>query len=60
MQEYPRNQRNITKAKAIEILKKNGVKISEEEAEIVLEFMYFIGKLAVNQYFRKFKNDETS
>jgi len=60
MQEYPHNKTTITKSKAVEILNKNGSIITEQEAEIILEFMYFIGKLAVNQYFNEFKDDETS
>ena len=53
-------KRKITAEIAVKILKKNNIEVDEKEAEIILEFMYFIGKLAVNQYFNEFKDDETS
>ncbi|EDM37051.1 hypothetical protein PBAL39_04613 [Pedobacter sp. BAL39] len=34
---------------AIEILAKNGVKMDREEAKKVLEILYFLVKLSVNQ-----------
>jgi len=46
-------KRNITTEKAIAILKKNGVEIDEKNAEKVLDFMYFLAKLIVNQNFKK-------
>jgi hypothetical protein len=42
-------KRNITPQIAKEILKKNGVEVSEDEAEKILELMYFFAKLVVNQ-----------
>ena len=47
--------RNITPQQAVKILEQNGVKISEKEAAEILDFLYFLGKLTVNQYF---KNDK--
>jgi uncharacterized protein YneF (UPF0154 family) len=44
---------NITPEKAEEILGKNGVKLSEKKAEEVLDLMYFLAKLIVNQSFKK-------
>ncbi len=41
------NKRNITAAKAIEILAKHGTKVTPEEAQIILDFMYKFGKLAI-------------
>ncbi|MDN3585003.1 hypothetical protein [Mucilaginibacter flavus] len=42
-------KRNVTTAQAIAILKKNGREVSEKEAEKILEMMYFLAKLVVNQ-----------
>jgi hypothetical protein len=39
----------ITPEKAVEILKKHGTVVTLEEAKIILNFMYIIGRLAVNQ-----------
>lgn len=46
-------KRNITTQKAIEILSKNGVKLSEKKAEEVLDLMYFLARLIINQNFKK-------
>lgn len=46
-------KRNITPQKAVEILCKSGINISEKEAEKVLDFMYFLAKLVVDQNFKK-------
>lgn len=46
-------KRNITTQKAIEILSKDGVKLSEKKAEEVLDLMYFLARLIVNQNFKK-------
>ena len=46
-------KRGITPQKAIDLLKKNGVELSEKEAEKVLDIMYFFAKLIVNQNFKK-------
>lgn len=46
-------KRSITPEKAVEILGKNGVKLSEKKAEEVLDLMYFLAKLIVNQTFKK-------
>jgi hypothetical protein len=40
-------KRNVTPAKAIEILAQNGTKVTVEEAKIILDFMYKFGKLAI-------------
>jgi len=42
-------KRNITPEQAIAILKKNGREVNEKEAEKILEFLYFLAKLIVNQ-----------
>ena len=43
-------KRNITPDKAVEILAKYGRKVTIEEAKIILDLMYKIGKLSVDQY----------
>jgi hypothetical protein len=40
-------KRNVTPAKAVEILAKHGTKATLEEAQIILDFMYKFGKLAI-------------
>jgi len=46
-------KRGITTKDAIALLEKNGQKISEKDAEKVLDLMYFLAKLIVNQNFKK-------
>jgi len=46
-------KRNITPKKAVEILKKSGVEMSEKKAEELLDFLYFLAKLVVDQNFKK-------
>lgn len=41
-------KRNVTPAKAVEILAKYGTKVTLEEAQIILDFMYKFGRLAIN------------
>ena len=40
-------KRNITPAKAVEILAKYGTKVTLEDAQIILDLMYKFGKLAI-------------
>lgn len=42
----------ITPEKAVEVLAKHGTIVTIEEAKIILDFMYKIGKLSVNQYIK--------
>jgi hypothetical protein len=44
-------KRGVTPEQAIATLKKQGVIIDEKQAEKVLEIMYFLAKLVVNQHF---------
>jgi hypothetical protein len=46
-------KRNITPEQAVKILQKNGIKCDEKEAQKILDFLYFLAKLSVNQYFNK-------
>ena len=48
----PSQKRNITAERAVAILKKNGVDIDEKNVEKVLDFLYFLAKLTVNQYIK--------
>ncbi|MEO3406846.1 hypothetical protein AAFN85_23215 [Mucilaginibacter sp. CAU 1740] len=45
------NKRNVTPAKAVEILAGYGTKVTLEEAKIILDFMYKFGKLALEAEF---------
>ena len=49
----PAEKRNITVQKAIRMLKEKGVEIDEKNAGKVLDLMYFLAKLIVNQNFKK-------
>ena len=51
-------KRRVTALEAVKILKNNGIDITEKEAEKILDFLYFLGKLTVNQYFNKDKNSD--
>ena len=55
-------KRTVTPAKAIEILAKHGTKVTLYEAQIILDFMYKFGKLAIetelNALEIKFKNTQ--
>jgi S-adenosylmethionine:tRNA-ribosyltransferase-isomerase (queuine synthetase) len=47
----------ILPAQAVKILSKNGLKFNEKEVEKILELLYFLGKLAVDQYIKDNSND---
>jgi|GEM_PF-1074855 hypothetical protein len=40
----------ITPDKAIEILRKDGIDVNIEEAQIILDFLYIIANIAIEQY----------
>lgn len=48
--ELLKNKRTLTTAHAIKVLGKNGINVTEKEAEEILDFLYFLAKLTVNQY----------
>jgi hypothetical protein len=50
-------QRKVTPQIAVDVLKKHGTKISLEEAEIILDFMYKMAKLTVENHSKKGQND---
>ena len=43
-------KKGVSAEQAQKLLEKHGVKISLEEAKIILEFMYEFGKLTIDQY----------
>ncbi|GAC1314570.1 MAG: hypothetical protein NVSMB24_39380 [Mucilaginibacter sp.] len=45
-------KRSVTPEMAVKILRKNGVEIDEKKAVEVLDLMYFLAKLIVNQNFK--------
>ena len=45
-------KKNISPAQAVRILSENGIQIGEKEAEKILEFLYFLGKLTVSKYIK--------
>jgi hypothetical protein len=53
IKELPKEKQKITAAQAVEILKEDGREVSEKEVEKILELMYFLAKLIVNQNFKK-------
>jgi len=53
-------RKNITPQQAVKILEQSGLKVSEKDAEIILDFLYFLGKLSVNQYVKSVDNNNKS
>ena len=52
-------KRNVTTADTVKALRKNGIEVSEKDAEIILDFLYFLAKLTVNQYVNNnYSNDK--
>jgi len=56
--DFPR-KRVVTANDVIKELSKNGLEVSEKEAEEILEFLFFLGKLTVNQYFNNDKKQSS-
>ena len=52
-------KRNITPEMAVKILQKNGVEIDEKKASEVLDFLYFLAKLTINQYLNDLDGDDS-
>ena len=50
MQADRTEKRGVTPEHAVKILKSHGTIVTIEEAKIILDFMYKIGKLSVEQY----------
>jgi protein-tyrosine-phosphatase len=43
----------ISPEKAIEILKKDGLEVTLEQAKIILEFLYQMSEIVIEQYLEK-------
>jgi hypothetical protein len=43
-------KQGISPEQAIGILRKNGIYVDEKEAKKILDLLYFLGKLTVNQF----------
>ena len=43
-------KRNVTPEQARKILSQNGIEVNEKEVEEILDFLYFLAKLSVDQY----------
>jgi len=50
MQKEVPKKRSVTVDDTIKALKAMGSEVSEKDAEIILDFLYFLAKLSVNQY----------
>ncbi|QNL49850.1 hypothetical protein H8S90_24645 [Olivibacter sp. SDN3] len=53
MERQQETNRSINPKKAAAILAKNGVHLNEKKVEEILDVMYFLAKLIVNQNFKK-------
>jgi len=60
MSKEPLKERKLTPADTIAALRKNGIEISEKDAEIILDFLYILAKLTVNQYVNNNQGDDRS
>jgi len=47
-----KEKRSVTPEKAVKILQEHGTIVSLEEAKIILDFMYKIAKLSLDQYIK--------
>ncbi len=43
----------VTPAKAIEILARNGIKVNEHQAKVILDFLEILARSAIKRYFNK-------
>lgn len=50
----------MTPSKVVRTLAMHGTIVSEEEAEIILEFMQGMAKITVSQYLRGLEKDSTN
>lgn len=49
-------KRNITPERAMQILRKNGMQVDENQAKKILDFMYLLAKLVVREYLSEDEN----
>ncbi len=50
-------KRNVTTEQAIELLKEEGYEVTEEQANAILDFLYFLGRLTVRQLLKADKKN---
>jgi len=43
----------ISPDKAVELLKKDGIEVTEEQAKVILNFLYEMASIVVDQYLSK-------
>lgn len=43
-------KRNVSSAEAVTILKKNGIEVTQQEAALILDFIYPLAKMALTQF----------
>lgn len=55
----PTSKRTITPQKAIKILQENGTNVSQNEAELILDFMYKFANLSVKQVINKASGEKS-
>lgn len=46
-------KRNITPQQAIKLLAKHGIKANEEQAKVILDFLYILAKSTLKRYFEE-------
>ena len=56
METYHYHEGMIRPEIAVGVLKKNGIIVTIDEAKTILEFMYFITQIAMDQHFTDNKN----
>ncbi|MCX2681611.1 hypothetical protein OOZ15_16780 [Galbibacter sp. EGI 63066] len=47
----------MSTARAVNLLAKDGIIVTEEQAEFILEFLYDMAEIAVEQYLKEHKRD---
>ncbi|UUC45768.1 hypothetical protein [Flavobacterium cerinum] len=48
-------RKEITPQRAIELLRQDGIEVDEQNAALILEFLFEIAEIAVDQYFESAK-----
>jgi hypothetical protein len=51
-------KRSVTTADTVKAMRDTGIEVSEKDAEIILEFLYFLAKLTVKQYINNNYSDD--
>jgi hypothetical protein len=46
-------KKKITPSMAAQVLERNGIRVTVEQAQRILDFMYFLAKLAIDQSVEK-------